>query len=89
MLNNPSAVLPLTVHLFPNMSTRVALRVASGLGCTILPRRGTDELVVRHHWRPTRPLTIKGTRKDAPRALLSFIRSLHRLHPVLSKAGNN
>ena len=62
-----------------NLSTRNALRMAHDLGCTVMHRSGTDELVIRHDLRSTRPLSIKGTRKDSPRALLSFLRHVRRM----------
>jgi hypothetical protein len=75
----------LPFHLPKNLSLLNALRLARRIGCSVEPRRGTDELVIRHALRPTRPLTVKGNRKDAPRSLLSYIR---RCVAISRKVGN-
>ena len=59
------------------LSTKRALRLAELLGATVRAKPATDEVHVFHPGRPSaRGITIKCTKKTAPRRLVSFPRRL-------------
>lgn len=55
---------------------RHELRRARDLGCTVEVRHGGDLLV--KHPSQSRPITISGHRRDAPRTLTSYLNQLER-----------
>ena len=59
------------------MNTRQAIKLARALGCRIEPNKGTAEIRI-HPPDGSRHVTMKGTRKDAPRVLTVMIRRLQR-----------
>ncbi len=56
---------------------RQAPRLAQRLGCSVEPRRGTGELLLRHP-SSAKPVRLNGRRKDTPRAVTAFLRFLIR-----------
>lgn len=61
------------------MSLRDGLRAAKNLGASVEEVRGTDELRVTFP-REFRPVTLKSTRKDAPRVLTTQLMRAHKMN---------
>jgi hypothetical protein len=54
----------------------VAIRYARDQGCTVSQPRRTGELVVSHPAMSGERVRVNGRRKDAPRALTTFLKKL-------------